>query len=153
MRVAVAALVALLLIAGCGGDAEEPETTATTTPTETQPTATEETVTEPEVETATEVETEPETAPVETETSPEDQPGGAGDEEPARSLALFARHLLVLRGTVVGHARGLLVTALLTHARTIHSLAGRALATAHNFVEPSHCGILLLSVGAAQLWH
>jgi ABC-type glycerol-3-phosphate transport system substrate-binding protein len=89
VRLAVAALVALLLIAGCGGDEEEPETTATTTPTETQTTATEETVTEPEVETATEVETEPETTPVETETSPEDQPGGAGDEEPARSQALF----------------------------------------------------------------
>ena len=88
MRVA-AAVLALLLIAGCDGDDEEPETAATPTPTETQATATEETVTEPEIETATEVETEPETAPVETETSPEDQPGGAGDEEPARSQALF----------------------------------------------------------------
>ena len=89
MRVAAAAVLALLLIAGCDGDDEEPETAATPTPTETQATATEETVTEPEIETATEVETEPETAPVETETSPEDQPGGAGDEEPARSQALF----------------------------------------------------------------
>ena len=49
--------------------------------------------TEPEVETEREAETEAEpeveTEP-ETETeSPEDQPGGAGDEEPARSLALF----------------------------------------------------------------
>jgi ABC-type glycerol-3-phosphate transport system substrate-binding protein len=90
VRFAAAALVALLLIAGCGGDEEEPETTATTTPTETQTTATEETVTEPAVETATEPEVEPEPeAEVETETSPEDQPGGAGDEEPARSQALF----------------------------------------------------------------
>jgi hypothetical protein len=89
VRVAAAAVLALLLIAGCDGDDEEPETAATPTPTETQATATEETVTEPEIETATEVETDQETGPVETETSPEDQPGGAGDEEPARSLALF----------------------------------------------------------------
>jgi ABC-type glycerol-3-phosphate transport system substrate-binding protein len=89
VRFAAAALFALFLIAGCGGDEEEPETVATPTTAETQTTATEETVTEPEVETATEVETEPETVTVETETSPEDQPGGAGDEEPARSQALF----------------------------------------------------------------
>jgi hypothetical protein len=88
VRVAAAAVLALLAVAGCGGDEEEPETAATTsTPTETQTTATEETVTEPEVETATEVEVEPK--PVEPETSPEEQPGGAGDEEPARSQALF----------------------------------------------------------------
>ena len=31
----------------------------------------------------------PETESVPTEATPEDQPGGAGDEEPARTLALF----------------------------------------------------------------
>jgi hypothetical protein len=91
-----ACLLALALAVGaCGDDDEErAERTATsppTTPTET--TTTEETVpeeTETESETETETETESEN---ETETapgaSPEDQPGGAGDEEPARTLALF----------------------------------------------------------------
>jgi hypothetical protein len=89
-----ACLLALVLaLAACGDDDEErAEATATspaTTPTET--TATEETATET-VPTETETETEPEpetsaeTAP---STSPEDQPGGAGDEEAARTLAMF----------------------------------------------------------------
>jgi hypothetical protein len=84
-----ACLLALALaIGGCGDDDEETaETVATaptTTPTET--TVTEDTdqtnvPTEPETETESETETGA--------TSPEDQPGGAGDEEPARTLALF----------------------------------------------------------------
>jgi hypothetical protein len=82
------ALVAALSLAalGCGGDDEETQTGARTdtTPAETR---SEETVAE------TETETEPETTPVETETepapAPEEEPGGAGDEEPARSLAMF----------------------------------------------------------------
>jgi hypothetical protein len=77
-------IVALVLglAAGCGGDDEEPERTATAPATETEGTT----------EEATEGETETEAREEETETeteSPEDQPGGAGDEEPARSQALF----------------------------------------------------------------
>ena len=75
---AVLAAALLLAPAGCGGDDEESATEAQPPPTaEPAPTATEET------EAATE-EAEPET-----EASPEDQPGGAGDEEPARALALL----------------------------------------------------------------
>jgi outer membrane biosynthesis protein TonB len=91
----VLALGLLLAVAGCGGDDEEPAapTEAQAPPTaEPAPTATEET--EAETEEEREPETEPEAAPEpEPEpaepTSPEDQPGGAGDEEPARSLALL----------------------------------------------------------------
>jgi hypothetical protein len=81
--VAFAALLAAL--AGCGGD---DNTDATTTPTvaetETTPALTD------GIETIRErtAETQAQTAPS-TETSPEAMPGGAGDEEPARTLALF----------------------------------------------------------------
>jgi hypothetical protein len=89
VRVAAALLAALLLlVAGCADDDDD----ADTTPSAPVATETAETETTPEVETETEVETEPEVeteTEIETETSPEDQPGGAGDEEPARSLALF----------------------------------------------------------------
>jgi hypothetical protein len=81
-----AVLVAAAIAAtGCGGDDEE----ASTTPTETTttPTATVETPTETEPpEPETETEAEPETTPAE---SPEEEDGGAGDEVPARTLALF----------------------------------------------------------------
>jgi hypothetical protein len=81
--------LALMLAAGCGGDDEDPTATATeakppptAAPTEAVPAPT-------ETETAEE-EPEPETEPAETSpASPEDQPGGAGDEVPAESLALF----------------------------------------------------------------
>jgi hypothetical protein len=63
VRLAAALLAALLLLAGCADDDDDAETTPTAP-----------------VETETEIETA---------TSPEDQPGGAGDEEPARSQALF----------------------------------------------------------------
>jgi hypothetical protein len=77
---------------GCDSD-EETDTEATrpmteaereTVPTDEVPAPTEETppVTEPETETLPPEEKAPQ-AP------PEEQPGGAGDEEPARSLALF----------------------------------------------------------------
>jgi hypothetical protein len=84
------ALVLVLAMAGCGDD-DEPETVATSPPpAETTEAETEEAPTETESETEIETETETETeTEIETETSPEDEPGGAGDEEPARSLALF----------------------------------------------------------------
>jgi hypothetical protein len=89
---AAACLLALVLaLASCGDDddesAEATATAPTTTPAETD--ETDETApepapdeTEPEPESEIETETEP-------ETSPEVEPGGAGDEEPARTLALF----------------------------------------------------------------
>lgn len=87
VRVLALALALVLALAGCGGDDEEP---AATTEAQPPPTAT---TTEAETETAEvedEVENpETETAEPESPSSPEDQPGGAGDEEPARSLALF----------------------------------------------------------------
>jgi hypothetical protein len=97
-------VVALLLaVAGCGGDDDEsaatteaqPPPTAEPAPTETEDTeAGAETETEPG---ETEAEPEPEDTeaepepgePAEPRASPEDQPGGAGDEEPARALALL----------------------------------------------------------------
>ena len=90
----MALLAAMSLVAlGCGGDDEDTDTAAQTdtAPAETR---SEETVAETETETETEpaeTEAETETTPVETEPAPapEDEPGGAGDEEPARSLAMF----------------------------------------------------------------
>jgi hypothetical protein len=86
-------LALLLALAGCGGDDEEPTATTEAPPptAEPAPTDTEET----ETETAEEPEPEPEEPEPDPEpepeepASPEDQPGGAGDEEPARSLALL----------------------------------------------------------------
>lgn len=72
----------VLGFSGCGGDDEESASTATT-PTETAVTETQTGATETEEETP-EAETETESGE-----SPEDEPGGAGDEEPARTLALF----------------------------------------------------------------
>ena len=76
-----AVLAALLALAGCGGDDEAPPTAPVTAPTETEPTASAPAETEPEPP-VTETMTEPAELP-------EDMPGGAGDEEPARTLALF----------------------------------------------------------------
>jgi hypothetical protein len=90
--VAVALVATLLLaLAGCGGDDDDAPATEAQTETQTESqTATAETET-----TATEA-TETTPAPTveePTSTQPsgggEDVPGGAGDEEPARSLALF----------------------------------------------------------------
>lgn len=77
-------LACLVALTGCGGDDETEATTPTAADTETVPALTEgtETVRERTVETQTE------TAPP-AETSPESMPGGAGDEEPARTLALL----------------------------------------------------------------
>ena len=89
-----AGVLALALAVGACGDDDEERAEGTTTspsktPTETattEQTAPEVVPEETETEAAPEPETETETAP---STSPEDQPGGAGDEEPARTLALF----------------------------------------------------------------
>jgi hypothetical protein len=83
--VEAAALALTIAVIGCGGDDEERADTTTTpepTATVTAPTETETPATEPEP-------AEPEPAEPEPPTSPEEQPGGAGDEEPARTLALF----------------------------------------------------------------
>ena len=81
--VAAGLLAAVLAGAGCGGD----DDSATTTPAATGTTGT----TVMTTPTDTQTETQPmETTPTATtETAPESQPGGAGDEEPARTLALF----------------------------------------------------------------
>ncbi len=76
------ALALALAVSGCGGDDEEPSSTPTTTaPAQTMTTESEAAPTETEQE-------PPATESVPAE-SPEDEPGGAGDEEPARTLALF----------------------------------------------------------------
>ena len=74
----------LATVAGCGGDddSDSATTPAVAAPTETTPTETAETQTQTE-------RAQTETTPAPTETSPEAMPGGAGDEEPARTLALF----------------------------------------------------------------
>jgi hypothetical protein len=88
----------MAVLGACGADEEERAQTTTTPPatteteaateSETMPTEEAPAATAPESETA---ERETETGPAETApaTSPEDQPGGVGDEEPAHSLALF----------------------------------------------------------------
>jgi hypothetical protein len=80
--VLIAAIGLLMAFSACGGDDEEsssaPATTApaqTANETESIPAETEQ---EP-----------PSTESVPAEATPEDEPGGAGDEEPARTLALF----------------------------------------------------------------
>ena len=89
--VLLAGLVACFVaVTGCGGDDEEASTTPSATAPETGATRTDgiETIrmrtSETEAGTSPETETTPRA-----ETSPESMPGGAGDEEPARVLALF----------------------------------------------------------------
>src|SRR4029078_5822261 len=89
--VLLAGLVACFVaVTGCGGDDEEASTTPSATAPETEATRTDgiETIrmrtSETEAGTSPETETTPRA-----ETSPESLPGGAGDEEPARVLALF----------------------------------------------------------------
>lgn len=89
-----ACLLALALALGACGDDDDENAETGPTPTATTPTATattEETAPETVPET-TESQPEPETekgAETAPTTSPEDRPGGAGDEEAARTLALF----------------------------------------------------------------
>jgi hypothetical protein len=87
----------LMAFSACGGDDEEPASTVTT-PTDTGPRAVELTKTETKAESPKKTKTEngTEGAP-----SPEDQPGGAGDEEPARTLALFTAQNGRIRPRVV----------------------------------------------------
>jgi hypothetical protein len=98
LRLVVACCVILMAAAGCGSDDERadtetaPRAAETETQTEREPAETEAPETETEREPA-ETEAEDERAPTQTAEpepiSPEDQQGGAGDEEPARSLALL----------------------------------------------------------------
>ena len=79
----------MLVIVACGSDDED--SAATVTAPRPADTATEPTErTEPDTEAAEATETAvPEETVTEPAPSPEDEPGGAGDAEPARTLALF----------------------------------------------------------------
>jgi hypothetical protein len=76
----------LLALSGCGEDDEEAARTTSTAPPATVPVETVPTEATETVPIETETETETESEPVGT---PEEQEGGQGDEEPARTLALF----------------------------------------------------------------
>jgi hypothetical protein len=81
-RLLAGLLAIVLAFSGCGGDDEQQASTTPTATTETAPNRTE--------TTPTQTETQPQTeTAARTETSPVARPGGAGDEEPARTLALF----------------------------------------------------------------
>jgi hypothetical protein len=80
------ALMLMLALAACGGDDEPAGATAERAQTEARTEAEERSETESATEADTESETESET---EVPTSPEELEGGGGDEEPARTLALF----------------------------------------------------------------
>jgi hypothetical protein len=99
-RLAPVVFAVVLALAGCGGDDDESAATTEGTPPPTAEPAPAETEAETETEAEAEAETEAEepaepaepaepTEPAEPPASPEDQPGGAGDEEPARALALL----------------------------------------------------------------
>jgi hypothetical protein len=68
----------MVALAGCGGDDEEPARTTSTAPPETVP-----------VETVPTETTPPEATETQAPVAPEEEEGGQGDEEPARTLALF----------------------------------------------------------------
>jgi hypothetical protein len=87
--VVLTAIALTLAPAACGDDDERATTTETDTAPTVEETGTEEETEPPETEVETEPAPDPEPTETEPSTSPEDQPGGAGDEEPARSLALF----------------------------------------------------------------
>ena len=84
LRPAWLAAIVVLALAGCGDD-DEQDTVATGTTPPTSPAATAPTRTAPEREETVTVPADELTTP----TSPEDTPGGAGDEQPAASQALF----------------------------------------------------------------
>jgi len=91
--VGICAVGLSLALGACGSDDEKANTVATSPRTTPEDTVTGETETQTEETDTEQADTAIDTnqAPAETETtpSPEEQPGGAGDEEPARSLALF----------------------------------------------------------------
>jgi hypothetical protein len=84
------AVALVLALTGCGGDEETADATATSTAeqteTDTRTETAEQTETKAEIDTEAETESETET---DVPTSPEELEGGGGDEEPARTLALF----------------------------------------------------------------
>jgi hypothetical protein len=77
LRLALPVLLVAAVLVGCGGDDAE----QTAAPTATAPPAATETATATPTETATPAET---ATPTPEPENPEDQPGGAGDEEPVR---------------------------------------------------------------------
>jgi hypothetical protein len=83
----IGAVALALLLAGCGGDDEKASTSSDRTTTSEARSNTATATTETEGQTQTSGTTETQTGS--TETSPEDQQGGAGDEQPAYTLALF----------------------------------------------------------------
>ncbi|MBA3261145.1 MAG: hypothetical protein H0T69_01450 [Thermoleophilaceae bacterium] len=88
---AILLLTLALAVAGCGGD-EEDESSSRATPDSTPTADTTQTEPEPEAETeTTDPDPETETLPDDGDGtgSPESGTGGAGDEEPAQTLALF----------------------------------------------------------------
>jgi hypothetical protein len=82
------AFLLVLALAACGDDDEPAGATAQRTDTEAQTETEARSETEDGTETETEAESETETE-TEVPTSPEELEGGGGDEEPARTLALF----------------------------------------------------------------
>jgi hypothetical protein len=96
ISVGFAALSLALGAAGCGDDDEEPAgTTAEPPATETAP------VTETETVPTETLPTDTVTVPQEVEPPPEEQPGGAGDEEPAQSQAAFTGRGGLIRPRVI----------------------------------------------------
>ena len=79
----LATALALLVLAGCGGDEERQAARSKPAPARTGTTET-----SPRTPTGTGT-TGTEQVPTAIETSPEEQPGGAGDEEPARTPVLL----------------------------------------------------------------
>jgi hypothetical protein len=81
------AVALALVVAGCGGDEEDESPPSTQTSPTTETTAESETTTTEEAEPDPETETLPNNG--DGTSDPENGPGGAGDEEPAQTLALF----------------------------------------------------------------